>query len=65
MRVAKTSSRKIQFLQVEFLSVAQITSYFSRLVVKKRKTLNQKYSEEDLTAEVASTNFLELNNLAV
>ncbi|XP_062568266.1 uncharacterized protein LOC134230450, partial [Saccostrea cucullata] len=64
MRTVKDNDGKRRFCQQEFLSLAQIASYFSRLSLEKRKISLSSYEEEDLVAEDFENNAMEIRNLA-
>ncbi|VDI05699.1 Hypothetical predicted protein [Mytilus galloprovincialis] len=64
MRIARTTSERKRFSQEEFLSATQIASYFSRLVLNKRKLYNPLYTADDEQAETADAEFIELNLVA-
>lgn len=64
MRSAKSSLGKRFFSKDEFLSATQIASYFSRLVLEKRKTACISYDEEDMEAGIAAETLEELQVLA-
>ncbi|CAC5407948.1 unnamed protein product [Mytilus coruscus] len=61
MRMVRTTSGRKRFSQEEFLSATQIASYFSRLVLNKRKLYNPLYTADDEQAETAEAEFIELN----
>ncbi|CAG2188325.1 unnamed protein product [Mytilus edulis] len=63
MRMVRISGRK-RFSQEEFLSATQIASYFSRLVLNKRKLYNPLYTADDEQAETTEAEFIELNLVA-
>lgn len=50
MRQVKKDDGKRRFSSTEFLSPLQIGSYFSRLVLQKRRADNNLYTEDDLLA---------------
>ncbi|CAG2215792.1 unnamed protein product [Mytilus edulis] len=56
--------KKRFFSKDEFLSATQIASYFSRLVLEKRKTACNSYDEEDMEAGIAAETLEELQVLA-
>ncbi|XP_063436619.1 uncharacterized protein LOC134718051 [Mytilus trossulus] len=64
MRMVRTTSGRKRFSQEEFLSTTQIASYFSRLVLNKRKLYNPLYTADDEQAETAEAEFIELNLVA-
>lgn len=64
MRFIRTTSGRKRFSQEEFLSATQIASYFSRLVLNKRKLYNPLYTADDEQAETAEAEFIELNLVA-
>ncbi|XP_061188663.1 uncharacterized protein LOC133196824 [Saccostrea echinata] len=64
MRTVKDNDGKRKFSQQEFLSSAQIVSYFSRLSLEKRKISLSSYEEEDLKAEDFENDAMDIRNLA-
>lgn len=62
MRSIKDENGKRVFKSSDFLSASQVTSYFSRLSLKKRQSSNASYSENDLTAEEQAWNILNLSS---
>ncbi|KAK3107372.1 hypothetical protein FSP39_012971 [Pinctada imbricata] len=64
MRQIRTVEGKKRFSPEEFLSAQQIGSYFSRLVLQKRKKNNNSYTDEDLQAEIAEAEFNALNEVS-
>ncbi|CAC5395973.1 unnamed protein product [Mytilus coruscus] len=61
MRMVRTTNGRKRFSQEEFLSATQIASYFSRIVLNKRKLYNPLYTADDEQAETAEAEFIELN----
>lgn len=53
---------KGRFLQSDFLTANQISSYFSRLSLDERKTAQKNYQQEDLVAEEFVNNLTEIRN---
>ncbi|XP_071138826.1 uncharacterized protein [Mytilus edulis] len=56
MRFVRTTSGRKRFSQEEFLSATQIASYFSRLVLNKRKLYNPLYTSDDKQSEKLKQN---------
>ena len=62
MRSIKDGDGKRIFTSKHFLSAIQVSSYFSRLSLKKRQSSNSSYSEIDLVAEEKASNIASLSS---
>lgn len=60
MRHISNDDGKRRFSSAEFLTPLQIGSFFSRLVLQKRRADNSLYNEDDLQAEGIEHDFQEL-----
>ena len=58
MRCIKDGNGKVLFICTEFLSASQISSYFSRLALRKLQSSNASYTENDLATVVQAKNIL-------
>ncbi|XP_078338287.1 uncharacterized protein LOC111121882 isoform X2 [Crassostrea virginica] len=63
MRTTKKNGKR-RFSQSDFLTSTQISSYFSRLVLEKRKAASSEFQNKDLEAEEYENNIRSMRNLA-